>query len=371
MGAYTADTVQLEIKNAYLDFFLPNTPVEVIAGVQPYAYGGRLLINNDGAGVTLRTNFAPHVLSLAWLRFNTQDRNTFTNNDGVILDWKMVQKAFDVNLYGAYVNDLWNGTQATVTNPWDATAIPTARDFNQYAYYLGASGGFRPGNWTFFLHGLYVGGKREFKETAGLANVSDSDISAYAVEALVKYQIGPGMAGLVEGFYASGNDADDQDKIKYFPTAQSSEARSIFGNDRTVFFWMNAAQIGYYHNQQIDFSGMWYGRAAFEYSPTAWVRFILNYLYIGDTSKGNPGTFTSKISNATQTKVVNSPKGSRADKDEDFVGHEINLITTFNIYKNFVYNVGIYYFLPGEVFDTPTRDADASYGFNTKLNYAF
>jgi hypothetical protein len=305
------------------------------------------------------------------LRFNTQDRNTFTNNDGVILDWKMVQKAFDVNLYGAYVNDLWNGTQATVTNPWDATAIPTARDFNQYAYYLGASGGFRPGNWTFFLHGLYVGGKREFKETAGLANVSDSDISAYAVEALVKYQIGPGMAGLVEGFYASGNDADDQDKIKYFPTAQSSEARSIFGNDRTVFFWMNAAQIGYYHNQQIDFSGMWYGRAAFEYSPTAWVRFILNYLYIGDTSKGNPGTFTSKISNATQTKVVNSPKGSRADKDEDFVGHEINLITTFNIYKNFVYNVGIYYFLPGEVFDTPTRDADASYGFNTKLNYAF
>jgi hypothetical protein len=29
MGSYTADTVQLEIKNAYLDFMIPNTPVEV------------------------------------------------------------------------------------------------------------------------------------------------------------------------------------------------------------------------------------------------------------------------------------------------------------------------------------------------------
>jgi len=53
------------------------------------------------------------------------------------------------------------------------------------------------------------------------------------------------------------------------------------------------------------------------------------------------------------------------------VGHEINLITTFNIYKNFVYNVGIYYFIPGDVYDTPTKGADASWGLNSKLNYAF
>ncbi len=371
MGAYTADTVQLEIKNAYLDFMIPNTPVQITAGIQDWAYGGRLLINNDGAGVKIRTNFAPHALTLGWLRLNTQDRNTYTNNDAYIVDWKMVQKAFDVNVYGGYINDLYNGRQATFTTPWDAAAIPIARQFDTKGYYLGASGGFRPGNWTFFIHGLYAGGKREFRETAGLPTVSDTDINAWAAEALARYQIGPGMAGLVEGFYATGQDADDQDKQKFFPVAQSSEGRSIFGNDRTVFFWMNAAQIGYYHNQQIDFSGMWYGRAAFEFSPTPWLRMILNYLYIGDTSKGNPGTFLSKISNTNLTKVVNSPKGARQDKDEDFVGQEINLITTFNIYKNFVYNVGIYYFLPGDVFDTATKDADASYGVNTKLVYAF
>jgi hypothetical protein len=372
MGAYTADTVQLEIKHAYLDFMVPNTPVQVTAGVQDWAYGGRLLINNDGTGVKIRTNFAPHALTVGWLRFNDNNRFTYGVRDGYFVDWKMVQKAFDVNVYGAYVNDLWTGQQATFTDPVFLTGIPIANQFNQNIYYFGASAGFRPGNWTFFLHGLYAGGTREF----AASGISDSDISAYALEALVKYQIGPGMAALVEGFYASGNDADSADDLKYFPVAESSEARSIFGNDRTVFFWMNAAQIGYYHNNQIDFSGLYYGRAAFEYSPTAWLRFILNYLYIGDTSEGTPGTFRPKFASQaagspTFSKIVNSPKGSRQDKDEDFVGHEINLITTINIYKNFVYNIGLYYFIAGDVFDTATRSAEDSYGINTKLNYAF
>jgi hypothetical protein len=368
MGTYTADTVQLEIKHAYLDFFVPNTPVEVIAGIQPWVYGGRLLINNDGPGVTLAANFAPHKISVGWLRYHDNNRFTYGVKDGYLVDWKMVQQLFDVNVYGMYTNDLWSGWQSSYTQPWDVTSQTVARNFDDKIYYIGAAGGFRPGNWEFFLQGLYAGGKREFK--TGTA-VDDNDWAAWCLEAMAKYKIGPGLAALVEGFYSTGNDADDQNKYKYFPVIEASEGRSIFGNDRTVFFWMNAAQMGYYHNMQIDFSGMWYGRAAFEYSPTAWLRFILNYLYIADTSKGNPGTFTDKVSGTSRTKVVNSPKGARQDKDEDFIGHEINLITTVNIYKNFVYNIGLYYFIAGDVWDTATKNADDSYGINTKLVYSF
>jgi hypothetical protein len=367
MGAYTADTVQLEIKHAYLDFVIPNTPVKVTAGVIPVVYGGRFLINNDGAGVTVSTNFAPSTINMTWLRLNDANRTTYGVADAYLAEWKMVQQAFDVNVYGAYVNDLYSGNQATFTNGWDGSSVNVVNKFDDKLWYAGAMAGFRPGNFTFFIHGLYGGGTREFKT----GNVSDSTYNSYTGEALVKYQIGPGMAILGEGFYSSGNDANDQDKIKYFPVARSSEARSIFGNDRTVFFWMNAAQMGYYHNNQIDFSGMWYGRGAFEFSPTAWVRMIFNYLYVGDTSKGTPGNQISKISNASQVKVVNSPKGSQQTADKSFIGHELNLITTFNIYKNFVYNVGVYYFIAGDVWDTTTKNADNSYGINTKLNYAF
>ena len=134
---------------------------------------------------------------------------------------------------------------------------------------------------------------------------------------------------------------------------------------------MNASQIGYYHNRQLDFSGMYYARANFEYSPTAWLRFNLNYLYIGDTSEGNPGTITSKITGAPVTKVVNSQRGAQQSTDEDYVGQEINLITTFNIYQGFQWNVGIAAFLPGDVYDFPNKSLDTAYAVNTKLVYAF
>jgi hypothetical protein len=262
---------------------------------------------------------------------------------------------------------MWSGWQATVGDPITGASIPIVNKYDDHPYWLGIQGGYRPGNWTFFGHFVYVGGQREFK-TGG---VGDQDYKAYALEASAKYRIGPGMFIGGEFFYASGNDADSQDEINYMPVQKDSEARSIFGNDRTVIFWMNASQIGYYHNRQLDFSGMWYGRANFEYSPAAWVRFNLNYLYIGDTSSGQAGTITSKISGPGATKIVNSQRGSYQGQDRDSVGQEINLITTFNIYQNFVWNVGIAAFLPGDVYEFPNRAIDTAWAFNSKLQYAF
>jgi hypothetical protein len=361
MGVYRADQVQLEIKHAYLDFMIPNTPLQVMVGVQSFAYGGRLWMNNDAPGIILATNFAPHKIQAFWWRENDLNRNTYGVNDTYGLAWDMVQKQFNVYAYGAYKNDLYTGNLAAVTNKYD-----------DHPWWIGAGGGFRPGNFNFSGQFVYNGGTRKFT-TPGL---NDSDYSGFAAELSAKYQIGPGMFFGLEGFYATGQDADDSDKIKIYTFPTGSESQSIFGNDRTVFMWMNASHIGYSHNRELNFGGFWYGRANFEYSPTAWVRMNLNYLYIGDTGKGTPGSYSATQRNpftkaTSGTKAVNTPVGSRTDKDEDFVGHEINLITSLNIYKNFVYHIGIYYFIPGDVYDTPTKDADASYGINTKLNYAF
>src|SRR4030042_1442129 len=38
MGVASADQVQLEIKHAYVDFVIPNTPLSVTAGIQGFAY---------------------------------------------------------------------------------------------------------------------------------------------------------------------------------------------------------------------------------------------------------------------------------------------------------------------------------------------
>jgi hypothetical protein len=356
MGVYRADQVQLEVKHAYLDFMVPNTPIQVTAGLQNFAYGGRLYMNNDAMGVKVAANFAPHKIEAYWWRENDLNRNTYAVNDTYGLAWDMVQKQFNVYAYGSYKNDLYTGNLAPVTNKFD-----------DHPYWIGVGGGFRPGNFNLSGQFVYNGGSREFSG----AGINDSDYSGFAGELSAKYAIGPGMFIGLHGFYATGQDADDADKIKIYTFATGSESQSIFGNDVTVFMWMNAAQIGYSHNRDLNFGGFYYGRVNFEYSPLAWLRMNLNYLYIGDTSEGTPGTGVNAFTKVSGTKAVNTPVGARQDKDEDFVGHEINLITTLNIYKNFVYNIGLYYFIPGDVYDTATVSADSSYGINTKLNYAF
>jgi len=344
MGVYRTDQVQMEIKHAYLDFVIPNTPITVTAGLQNFAYGGRLSMNNDAPGVVVTANFAPHQVQAFWWRENDGSRLTYAVNDTYGLQYTLAQKAYNVYGYFAYKNDLYSNAPNYALHPW----------------WIGVGGGFRPGNLDLSGQFIYNGGK--FEATA--SGLSDKDVSAWAAEAALKYRIGPGMFVGVEGFYATGNDADKADKVKMYQIPTGSESQSIFGNDRTVFFWMNASQIGYYHEINLAFMGMWYGRVNFEYSPTSWARFNLNYLYIGDTSKGNPA-------NVSTGGVINSPVGARQDVDKDKVGQEINLITTLNIYQGFVYNIGIAYFFPGDVYDRPSKSADGAYAINTKLQYAF
>jgi len=348
MGAYTTDTTQLEIKHAYLDFVVPNTPISASIGLQWFGYGGRLFQSIDAPGVIVSANFAPHKLQAFWWRENDdENKYTYSVNDTYGLNWDMVQKTWNLNAFFAYKNDRYTGQLAT---------LAAAARYIDNPWWGGVGGGFRPGNWNFSGQFVYNGGKRDYE----LGTTQDKDFQGWIAEASARYQLGPGMFLGLEGFYSTGNDTSKTDKFNIYTYPTSSEARSVFGNDRTVFYFMNASHIGYYHQIQLDPAGMWYGRANFEYSPVAWVRFNLNYMYLGDTSKGTPGTGT-----------INSPVGARTDKDCDYIGQEINLITTFNIYKNFVYNVGVGYFIAGDVYDTATKSADNAWGVNTKMNYAF
>jgi len=340
MGRYTADTVQLRIRHAYLEFVVPNTPVSVSAGIQLFQYGGRLFVYNDAPGVKVTAKFAPHQIEAAWWRENDDSRTDYEIRENYALEYRLTQKEFNFYAWGNYTNQ--------------------NRGFIQdHPYWLGVGGGFRPGNWDFSGQFIYVGGKMENRAAA----LVSKDYAAFAAEAAAKYRIGPGMSVGLEGYYSTGNDADQTDKINKYPLATNSEGRNIFGTDRSVIFWMGG-QFGYWNGIGYVFEGMWYGRANFEFSPAKWVRFNLNYLYIGDTSKGSP-------SRASAANPINSPLLARTDKDEDFIGHEINLITTLVIYKNFVYYIGLGYFIPGPVYDTPTKSAEACYGMTTNLRYVF
>jgi len=353
MGVRNTDQAQLEIKHAYLEFTIPNTPIMVTPGIQNFGYGGRLFQSQDNPGLKVTAAFAPHQIQAAWFRQNegyatdtdTLRRNSYHVNDYYGLEYKLSQKAFNVYAYGFYQNDLQKDT------------------YSDHPYWIGVGGGFRPGNLNLSGQLVYIGGKRDYVSASAI----DVDYSAYAMEILAQYQIGPGLSVAGEVYYASGNDADDPSKSKQYFTPAGSEAYSNFGLGRTVFFWMNFSTFGNQHQRQGDFGGMYYGRLNAIYSPLPWLQLSPNYLYIGDTSKGT----------ANGSKSVNTPTGAQQWKDEDFIGHEINLITTLKIYQNFTYNIGLAYFIPGGVYDyysstgTKIRGGENAWAVNTGMQLAF
>ncbi|MBU1206191.1 MAG: hypothetical protein KKH04_04575 [Proteobacteria bacterium] len=346
MGTRNTDQVQLEIKRAYLEFTIPNTPIIVTPGIQGFAYGGRLLQSIDTPGLKVTANFAPHKIEAAWLRYNETSRTTYGVNDiyGLIYDLK--QKEFNINAFGFYENDLSNAT------------------YQDHPYWIGVGGGFRPGNLALSGQFVYVGGKRDY------VTATDYDYSGWAAELLGQVKIGPGLSVAAEGFYATGNDANDATKKKQYFRPAGSESHSNFGLGRTVFFFMNFSQLGNQHNKQSDFGGMYYGRLNGIYSPMPWMQLSGNYLYLGDTSKGDPA-------NVATGGNINSPTGATQIVDKDFIGHEINLITTLRIYQNFTYNIGIGYFIPGDVYDVydssanKTKNAENAWAVNTGMQLSF
>jgi hypothetical protein len=284
-----------------------------------------------------------------WYRRNDKDRLTYQSNDFYVLQYLLTQKQFNVEAFITYQNDRYTG----------------AGTYDDQVYWVGVRGGFRPGNFDLRGTFIYKGGKRDYVSAA----TTDMDYAAYAAEVEAKYKIGPGMTVGLEGFYATGNDANDKSKIKLYAAPTGSEAEANFGYDRTVFFWMNWSDFCGQHMKQYTSGGFWYARADFEYAPTAKLNLIFNYLYIGDNSSGDPANVTS--TSAINTGISAAGYGSRQDRDESFVGHEINVIAKYKIYQNLLWQTGFGYFLPGKIYDSTTKSAENAWAATTHIIYSF
>lgn len=334
MGVAGTDQVQLEIKHAYVDFMIPNTPLKVIAGLQGFGIGGRLVQGRDIPGVRLIVPLGPQTIGLLWWRENETSRNTSQTNDTYGFTYDFKTKAFNVNAYGLYKNDLRTTLK---DNPW----------------WLGAGGAVPMGPLALSGQFVYVGGTKD------LATTTKADYAAWALEALATFRLSPALALAGEFYYSTGNKADDATKINMYTRPFGSECHANFGLGRTVIFFMNFSEFGNQHNIQGGFEGLYYLRANANLNVTKATNLSFNYLYIGDTSSGTPGT----------GKKVNSV--GRQDLDKEFVGHELNLITKFRLYPNMTFNVGLGYFIPGDVYDNPSRKAENIYGINTGLQLSF
>jgi hypothetical protein len=354
IGTYRTDQVQLEVKHAFIEFVIPNTPVTLTAGLQGVNIGdARTGYQNDAPGITIKVDFAPHAIFGYWWRERDVDTLLYNTNDMYALRYMLFQKLFNVDVWGIYRNG-----DAGLANSVGWVSDPRYAD---HPWWLGLNGGFRPGNWDFSGSFIYDGGKQE----ARVAGLSDRNYSGWLADLAATYRIGPGLAATLEAYYATGNDADSND-IKAYTYQTGTESVYAMGTSRSVFFMYNL-DFMYYNMKYLMTTGMYYGRANIEYNPVPWVNLNFNYLYYGDTAKGTPGAL----------KQVNSPTGAQQNKDEDYIGSELNVIARIKIYEPLYYNIGLGYFIPGAVYDhynalgQKDRSPDNAWSFLTCLRYAF
>jgi len=384
VGGWGTDQIGLQVRHAYFDFTIPNTPLTMQVGIQNQAIGGflgRFFFNKDVPGFILNANFAPHTLSAFWWKGVKQ--NYFSDNDldyyGLL--YRLKQQMFNVEAWFVYGNDRrsatdsWTLTRTTVGNvsTYAITETLTPRLYEQKPWWLGANVPITFGNWKFEPIFAYLGGKAQ-DSAAGGSGLSNRDFSAYMGDLQVSYRLGPGLKFLVEGYYASGNDGNKNptlgtagvsDTISAWMTpgvgTDGTENRNVFGNGWSVFYFSNT-ELSYYGTRQLTQAGHAFIRPNAEFNPFPWLNLNFNYLYIMNTAN----KYNAHINFLP---AAAGPTGT--DVNKSYIGSEANVIAKIAIYKDFQYAVGYGYFWPGDVFDTPSKTADAAWSLLTNLRYVF
>lgn len=221
------DSVNLETKNFYIWFNVPNTSLKVTAGLQNVSdsYDGVIVGVADMAGIFLTGKMEPVSYRLGWAKF--QENGTVLDDD---VDFYMAEVKFSptkeaklgINLYllrDAAGVSATGGANSNVTtafsriaDDYDAGAGLGAFTYApSNFYYIGLDGSLMAGPATLSGWFFYNTGKIEKVTNAffGLTG-EDVDVKAWAAQLRGDMNLGPGKFFLA-GAYVTGTDENDSD----------------------------------------------------------------------------------------------------------------------------------------------------------------
>lgn len=346
-GALGADSINLELKNAYVWFKVPNTSVDVTAGLQGVndSYGGLFLFYGDMAGIFVNGKMDPVSYRLGWSKWFEQttakaDDATFYLAEAKFAPAKDVK--LGVNLY--FIQDDRLKTAAT---PSKTRIYMPGFDASLAAGPATVSG------WFF-----YQSGKQDFL-TAGS---TDYDIKGFAFELRGDMNVGPGKAFLM-GTYVSGGD----NTLKEFKSVKA-------GNDYAAGMGLYARpdmQILLPNGDDINTSAGLVGAGGSGPSNGGRGIMLIAAGYsqkLGDKLTGKVGAGYLKANKL----LVDSSAGADASYKKKAMGTEVNANVNYNITKGLDFGLyGAYAWLGDFFKPSATTDADNAYDLHARLNYAF
>jgi hypothetical protein len=371
-GALGADSIQLETKNVYVWFKVPDTSVDVTVGLQAFAdaYAGVLFSGGatDAAGMAVNGKFEPVTYRIAWAKLygDLSSETQFSNDtDLYILEANFAptkEAKVGANFY--FLKDGSGKQPATAKlDPFNGAGPIVNAKLNLYI--PGVNATFKAGPATLTGFAFY-----QFGELESTIGASDVDVRAYGADVRATMKLGPANV-FIEGIYLSGGD-DPADEYEapitlgdFQPAGVATGPGGVSGFSRTRMqillpSWdaINVSQciIGCSGGEYGDSPGnggrgIWHVAAGASMDVTPKVKIEANVGYLA----------------ATDLYAVGDEF-----RDNDF-GTEVNAGVHYNIAKGLDVGVfGAYVFLGDFVKDAPpSASFEDPWTAYTRINYAF
>lgn len=359
-GGLGADVTNLETKNLYLYFKVPDKPLEVKVGIQSVGdnFSG-VFIANDTAGYTF--DVPMDTLKLKGGYYYLWDTSTSTTVDNVnaitLAATKTLSEFSNFGVAGYYLRD--NGDSgmgalnAAGSDPvlagkygWGSTSnnpatgytelIPKGTVYEMDSYILGAFGKTRIGSANLDMWGLYNFG--DVKVTGG----KNINISSIVLDARVQATLGPADVS-VEGLYVSGSSKEDDEEFGFVNTGLYSSGSNFYHRHGMMILlpdgkdWNFSSALAYnvsniYEDKFLGVTGL-FGNAKFDL----------------------PGKFRGKTGLGT---MMSSEQ--RAVNGNSYMGTEVNGVLTYEITKMAEVSFNAAYAATGDFYEVTAAQAAAS-----------
>ena len=357
-GALGADGTVVELKNAYIDWMVPNTDLKFRMGIQgiqlPNVAGGSAVFDDDVAGVVASYQFNENVgLTTFWARpynDNYAARADRTNyQDNMDLFALMVPLTFDGvkvtpwAMYGmAGANSKTVKSMGPYTRPISLDGVANTTTSKAYGsmFWAGLPISLTlwdPLNVELDINYGYVESMGRY--TADRYNgtgsrMGDTKREGWLVKALVEYKMDWGTPGIF-GWYASGDDGNVKNGSERMPTVSGCGNFMSFMGDGN-YGWSSAGSL---YDRNLTYTGTWgIGLRIHDLSFVEDLKHSFRVAYWGGTNS------------PSMAKYVKHSWGWDNGLDKD--GHylttndgllEFNLVNSYQIYENLEANLELGY----------------------------
>ena len=366
-GALGADQKIVELKNAYIDWMVPNTDLKFRMGIQgiqlPNVAGGSAILDDDVAAVTASYQFNENVaLTAMWARpYNDNydaraDRTNYQDNmdlfalmvpltfDGVkVTPWAMYGMA------GANANTLTStAPYARYANGGDAFAFDPSSTSKAYGsmFWAGLPISLTlwdPLNVELDINYGYVESMGRYEAERydnTFARMGDTKREGWLVKALVEYKMDWGTPGIF-GWYASGDDGNVKNGSERMPSVSGCGNFMSFMGDGN-YGWSTSDSL---YDRNLTYAGTWgIGLRVHDLSFVEDLKHSFRVAYWGGTNSPSMAKYVGTSygwQNFNNEKNFGEKDGPYLTTNDGLL--EFNLVNSYQIYENLEANLELGY----------------------------